>query len=176
HIHKGQDWRFGDAPIVYPGSPRRTAFGEVEEKAYVVAEFQWAQLVGWERVVVPATPMILLEGRFDADATAIVGDIPDDVVGAEIRLRYHVESDRRDAAKAAAEDVKRDLLANGAISVKVEEVVEATTRARAPEIAVAQTIADKLEVFWRAKGIEVSEARRGKLFSKLAEVEAVHAV
>lgn len=184
HIHKGQDWRFGDAPIVYPGSPRRTAFGEVEEKAYVVAEFQGAQLVGWERVVVPATPMLLLEGEYAAEHVGLPGDVvvpaglvldvPADVTGAEVRLRYHVESDRRDAAKAAAEDVKRDLLANGAISVKVEEVVEATTRARAPEIAVAQTIADKLEVFWRAKGIAVSDARKAKVFSKLAEVD--HAV
>src|SRR5690606_22402517 len=101
----------------------------------------------------------------------IVVDIPDDVVGAEIRLRYHVESDRRDAARASADDVKRRLLVHGALSVKVEEVVEATTRARAPEIAVAQTIADKLEVFWRAKGIEVSDEREARVFSKLTQVE-----
>lgn len=172
HIHKGQDWSFGDAPIVYPGSPRRTAFGEVEEKAYVVAAFKGAQLVGWERVVVPATRMVLLEGRFDAEAGDIVVDIPDDVVGAEIRFRYSVESDRREAARVAASK-KRGLLTTilGAASVKVEEVVEATTRARAPEIAEAVSIADKLEVFWRAKGIEVSPERKERLFSKLVEAE-----
>lgn len=180
HIHKGQDWTFGDMPIVYPGSPRRTAFGELEEKAYVVATFDGSKLAGWERVVVPATPMLLLEDQWgDREDGSDMGwlcglhgfDGEDSVRGAEIRFRYRVESDRRDAARAASEVVRRKLLSMGALSIRVEEVVDATTRARAPEIAEVTTLADKLPILWRSKGIEVSPERQSKLFSKLAEVD-----
>src|SRR5512145_379050 len=40
HIHKGQSWTIGEAPCFYPGSPRRTAFGELESKGFTVVRFR----------------------------------------------------------------------------------------------------------------------------------------
>lgn len=57
HIHLPQDWTINGAPVVYPGSPRRTAYGELEEKGYVVATLEAGRPVGWDRIPTPAAPM-----------------------------------------------------------------------------------------------------------------------
>lgn len=174
HIHKGQEWTVGGVPVVYPGSPRRTSFGESEPKGYVIATFEGRQLVGWERREVPATPMV------DVEATWKLGDLFLDrgssdetpvIAGAEVRVRYAVTSDAREAAKAAAEEWRADLLARGAVSAKFEERVLAETRARQPEIAAATTLPAKLDALWAAKGVEPDAERRGRLMSKLAAVQ-----
>lgn len=179
HIHLPQD--FGTtpegAPIVYTGSPRRTAFGELEEKSYVVAEFEervacWA-CARWDRVAVPATPMLLLEAEHGADGWVTAPWASRDFVAAnaEIRIRVMVDADRRDVARKDAEKVRARLLAEGASSIKIEEVVRATTRARAPEIARASTVAEKLGALWRARGDVPEETRRARLLARLAELE-----
>jgi DNA repair protein SbcD/Mre11 len=178
HIHKGQDWAWGKTPIVYPGSPRRTAFGEVEEKGYVIVEVESHPhnadaKVRWERVVAPATRMLLAEDEYAPGRSwAFNGLGGDGVKGAECRFRYTVDADQREAAKAAAEIQRRVLLDLGAASVKIEEVVRATTRARTPEIATATSLEDKLRVLWRAKGIDVGNDREPRLLARLAELEA----
>lgn len=181
HIHKGQEWTWGETPIVYPGSPRRTAFGEIEEKGYVVVEVEASPIeknanVRWERVIAPATKMVLVEaswpGRHCTDLPFLAtGKTPDDVRGAEVRLRYRVDADLRHEAKHGAERVRDEFLRYGAVSVKLEEVVCATTRARSPEIAHAVSIEEKLRVVWKAKGIDVGD-REPRLLAKLAELEA----
>jgi DNA repair exonuclease SbcCD nuclease subunit len=173
HIHRPQAWDFDGAPIVYCGSPYRTKYGETETKSILVADVCKGG-VEWSRLVTPATPMILAEDEW-GDTGWLVGwhglD-PEACRGAEIRMRYEVASDRRDAAKAAAARVRDDLLARGAVSVKTDEVVQATTRARTPEIVSAVTIADKLDVLWRSKRIEMPGERRGRVLQRLAELEA----
>lgn len=184
HIHASQSWTWNGVPIAYPGSPRRTAFGELEDKGYIVVTFEragdgWA--CTWERVIAPATPMLLLEAEFAPEHVGLPGDVivpaglvmypPGDVTGAEVRVRYRVASDERDAAKRAAGELKSELLAAGAVVVKLEEEVVATTRARAPEIALAVTLEEKLQAFWRVKAIEVSDERASRLFGRLHELE-----
>lgn len=188
HIHKAQDWTFDGAPIVYPGAPRRTAFGEVEEKGYVLAKlevdhFNEHKNVRWERIVAPTTPMLLVEGEWCGAGLNSVGDRHDvndilfgsalpDAAGAEVRLRYYVENSERDAARARATDLRDQLLGAGAVSVKVEEVVRSTTRARTPEIVTAKSLPDKLRVLWGAKKIAIDNERERRVFAKLAELEA----
>lgn len=178
HIHKGQDWEWGGAPIVYPGSPRRTAFGELEAKGYVMIEIAASgttdkAAVRWEFVEAPATRMLLAEDEWAPGRSwAFNGLGGDGVAGAECRFRYTVDADQREAAKADAETQRRVLLELGAVSVKIEEVVRATTRARTPEIALAVSIEDKLRVLWRAKGIDVGIDREPRLLARLAELEA----
>lgn len=187
HVHLPQDLGTTPegAPIVYTGSPRRTAFGELEEKSYVVAEFEhwdgpvayptadlWA-CTSWDRVAVPATPMLLLEAEHGADGWVTAPWASPDFVAAnaEIRIRVMVDADRRDAARKDAEKVRATLLAAGASSIKIEEVVRATTRARAPEIARASTVAEKLGALWRGRGDVPDETRRARLLARLAELE-----
>lgn len=169
HIHCPQDWMIGNAPVIYPGSPRRTTYGEVEDKGYALLEFDGPRLVRWERIVTPATPMLLVETRWvDGGFTTI----PDAraAVGAEIRFRYEISSDERDAGRSAAADLKRQLLDVGAIEVKVEEEITQTTRSRAPEIVTAKTLGEKLDQLWNVQGWEPGE-RREPLLTKAAELE-----
>lgn len=176
HIHAHQDWMHGDLPIVYPGSPRRTAFGEVEEKGYLLVDLDGEGSALWERVIVPATPMLLGTDEWDGERASFVhgwdGIDVEAVRGAEIRLRYRVEADRREAAKAAAASVRVELIDRfGALSVKVEEEVIATVRARAPEIAAAKTLDEKLAALWRSRGVELEPSRTARLLARVHEIE-----
>jgi exonuclease SbcD len=170
HIHKGQTWDIDGAPCFYPGSPRRTAFGELESKGYTVLTIDAYRCCDLEFVEAPATPMIHLDGHFT------LGSLERDFAdprGAEVRLRYTVAADERDAARAAAAGAAEVLRSEGAVLVQVEEVVITETRSRTPEIARAVTLADKLEAFWSAKGFEPGD-RRAELLAKLNTVEEDH--
>lgn len=176
HIHKGQDWDVGGAPAIYPGSPRRTAFGELEPKGYVVIEHDQHGL-RWEFVEAPATPMLQFEFTYVDEACVFLDDgrqvHENELVacdGAEVRVRYHVRDDRREAARLAFDEIAATITELGAVSVKVEEVVESSTRARTPEVAKALTLADKMQALWAAKGFDPGE-RRPALLGKLHTVE-----
>jgi len=193
HIHKGQDWVHGATlpvcPIVYPGSPRRTAFGELEPKGYVIAEFDGPACVGWMRVETPCARMIHLtanwvdaldlaldstgEIRDDVESGLVFDSHISDVEGAEVRVRYVVESDKREAARAAAAEFRDGLLAAGAVNVKLEEEVEPTGSARAPEVARAKTLADKLLALWQARRTTPPEQRLHRLTDKASQLEEV---
>src|SRR5206468_3630542 len=110
-----------------------------------------SESVSVEMVETPATPMLLLEdtwgeGGWRTSAAAV--HIPD---GAEIRFRYNVRPEDLETAKRAAEQVRAQLLTAGASSVKLDDVVIATVRARAPEVAAATTIGEKLMAMWKAR-------------------------
>lgn len=190
HIHQGQDWpgvaRRGVAtgevvPVVYPGSPRRTAFGEVESKGYVIAELESGLSVGassWERVETPCTQMVLLEDEW-ADAEGRwafrLGRVVlfhDNIAGAEVRYRYRVPSDQREPAKAAADEFRHRLVNEfGAVDVKLEPVVIATTRARVPEVAAARGLGPKLEALWVSQDQVPSPERAKRLLAIAGELE-----
>lgn len=175
HIHLSQLWRIGDAPVLYTGSPFRTDFGQTERKMVHVAEFRGSELLCMREIDTPATPMELIEARFvgeESGAFDIVrGSLSAAQHGAEVRLRYSVESDRRMPAKAAAEALKRELLSFGAVYVKTEEVVTVHARQRAPELAKAVTLEEKLSALWDAKRLDVAE-RKPELFAKVKVVES----
>lgn len=168
HVHKGQDWLIGSAPCIYPGSPRRTAFGESETKGYVVVETDESGVLGWEFVPVPATPMVHVSAAWED--RVLRHQEAGSVRGAEVRLRYTTPSDQRVAAAAAAESLRDSYVAGGAIHVKVEPIVLAEQRARAPELARAKTLEEKLEALWSAQGFEPGE-RREALLGKVHQLE-----
>lgn len=176
HIHKGQRWDLPSGPVVYPGSPRRTAFGELEPKGYTLLE--WDDELGAVRdtfIEAPATEMIQVEAKWTDGGFSGDYQVGAEHEGAEVRFRYRVAGDQRDAARSAAAAWKEELLAFGVASVKLEEVVIAETRARAPEIAQAATLDAKLDAFWAAKGFAPG-ARREALLAKAHELEeASHA-
>jgi hypothetical protein len=86
-------------------------------------------------------------------------------------VRYLVDADKREAARRAAAELRADLLARGAVSVRVEEQVEATTRARAPEVAEARTLPEQLRAFWEPRDIAVAPARQRRVFDLLTTLE-----
>lgn len=193
HIHMPQAWDsiLGDASAVYPGSPRRTAFGEVEEKGYVIAEIDESRLaftadaprsarVTWERVATPCAPMLLVSGMYEPE----VGEVcvhglsmptRESAPGAEIRFRYETPADAREAAKRCAAGWRERWLEYGAAAVKLEEVVIASTRARSPEVAEARTTWAQLEAYWPARSDAPAEERRAELRAKLTTIEGAAA-
>lgn len=183
HVHARQGWgvphRIGIAPIHYPGSPRRTSYGEVEPKGYMLFDFGEGRL-RWKHVDTPATPMLLLTGEYvsvdegpegrDIDRVLLHPEHNADVAGAEVRLRYHVVAHERDAGKRAAERLRAELVERGAVAIKVEEVVVAETRARSPEVAAAQTLTEKIDAYWSARGFDPGD-RRESLHERLVALE-----
>jgi DNA repair exonuclease SbcCD nuclease subunit len=169
HVHLQQEVTIAGAPCFYPGAPRRCNFGESATKHYAIVSIEHGH-ASVEYVQTPATPMLLLTGEWRDGALAWQSS--ENCEGAEVRLRYGVDADQREGAKAAAQKAAAFLSDNGAVSVKIEEVVRATTRARTPEIATAVSIADKLRVLWKAKGIGFSNDRERRLLARLAELEA----
>lgn len=178
HIHMAQGWDCDGAPARYMGSPFRTDFGQLERKTVLLAEFDGPRLVSVEEVETPATPMVHIESSWLPPDVALpmhAQALPATVVGAEVRLRYTTPSDQREAARADASTLRDRIIEAGALSVKMEEVVQTQTRARVPEVAAAKTITDKLDAYWRAVGFEPSE-RRASLTAKATELEeATHA-
>jgi exonuclease SbcD len=176
HIHAHQAWDDRE-PIVYPGSPRRTEFGDVDPKGYVIVDTirvdnRVSVRRGWEFVETPATPMLLLDAVWDPEHNTLFGlHRLTDVAGAEVRLRWTVAAEHRDAARNRAELYRAEALARGAIVVKLEEIVETSVRARAPEVSEAKTVAQKLVAYWKAKG-EDHGAREPVLLGKAAQLEA----
>lgn len=182
HIHKPQAWKFGECEILYTGSPYRTAYGEVEEKSVVLAEYDGPKLVGWRRIPTPCAGMFLAQDEWGAEIDGQrtwlgewdgLPDDPADLRGAEIRLRYRVPADMRDEAAAAAEMVRSDLLAHGAVNVKIDPQVIPTGKARAPEVAAARTLKDKLAALWKVRGNEPEPDRAERLIGKASEIEKV---
>ena len=175
HVHLSQAFRHGESEIAYVGSPRRTNYGEQEAKGYMLVHYDGDRLVGWERVETPATPMVDIEATWNGGVNAFEGHAPEltvaAVTGAEVRFRYTVPVDQRDAAARAAQAIRTTMLAvQGAVAVKVEETVIAETRARSVEIARAPTLEQKLPLFWRHKGIEIPPERETRLLGKVGEL------
>lgn len=168
HIHMPQQWEIDGAPCLYPGSPRRTAFGETEVKGYLIATFDGRQLVSVEHVPTPCAGMVLVDGEFaDGRLQAEWGDVG----GAEVRFRYTVDAEHRAAARADAAHVRESIEECGALSVKLEEVVRPRSTARAPEVAAARTIAEKLTALWVVRGETPAADRAARLVALAQQVE-----
>jgi len=179
HIHKHQEFEsVSENPIVYPGSPRRTSFGEAEDKSYVLVYTQTFQdhvEATWEFIKAPATPMVDLTAAWDEDTRMLIGNHRSvDVSGAEVRFRYTVPSHCRESAARAAEEFKAEAMKRGAVYVKLEPITEVTSRSRAPEIAEAKKVRDKLLAYWNATGV-LPLARMEILLSKVDLLEAMEA-
>lgn len=180
HIHKPQSWAFETGlvdrpqmPIVYTGSPFRTAFGEVEEKSIVEVTFadDAARTMRWGRVPTPCQQMVLMEHEWEKGGGWVDESVPEFEAGdggLEVRFRYRVAADQRDAARLAANELADEMLGLGAERVLIEEEVKPRVEARAPEIARAGTLEEKLTLLWETDSrFDVDEDRRNRLLNKL---------
>ena len=166
HIHKAQHWGLG-RPVLYAGSPRRFAFGEQEEKGYAVAEFNDDGLIGWHRVATPCARM------HDVEWSGPVDLAPEQLAGSEVRLRCTYTADDRQATMEAVSRLAEQLRLAGA-AVIVDETLEPDLRARAPEVALASTTADKLIAFWEAKSTTPAADVQARLLEKVAVLQKEH--
>lgn len=171
HLGDGNEWLIDGDPAAFPGAPRRCNYGEVEGKSYIVTTFDDDKLVSWERIPTPCIPMLHVSAVWE-NGTLLDSGTAVDVRGAEIRLRYTTPSDQREGAAGAAAGLRDAYLAAGAVLVKVEPLVITEQRARAPELALAVTLTEKLEALWGAQGFDPG-ARRAALLDKVHQLEEV---
>jgi predicted phosphodiesterase len=176
HIHRGpgNQWDIEGKPVLYAGSPHACNWGETEEKSVVLLEWRDGRFAV-ERILTPSAPLMHLDADLCDDGTLELdcghGFADYAVGGAECRLRYKVAADKREIGQRAAEKLRDELITTwGALSVKLEPVVIAETRARAPAVAEARTLADQLEAYWGSVGFDAGD-RRAQLLSKLHELE-----
>jgi DNA repair exonuclease SbcCD nuclease subunit len=183
HIHMPQEWKFGGAWNVFAGSPRRTAYGENEDKGYVLVHFDEASdgwhCAGFERITVPATPMLDVVSAWKGEGEGLTSDVGGwdnpaflaTLRGADVRFRYAVPADAREPARLAAEALRQRFLDAGAVNVTSEPEAISQTRARAPEIVEALTTWDKLQTLWRLRQVTHPDARVARLKDKVTELE-----
>ena len=170
HIHLEQQWTIDGAPVIYPGAPRHCNWGELERKGYTVVTIDQGsgEVVDLEFVPTPCRQMVDARGAFtDGKLDVQVAKVD----GGEVRVRYDVAPDDREAARAQADALRERLLADGATDVKVEEHIVVQTRARVAEVATAVTVADKLQRHWDAQEDPPDTERRGQLLAMLEELE-----
>jgi DNA repair exonuclease SbcCD nuclease subunit len=195
HLHEHQAWTWRvdgrEVPVVYAGSPFANTFGETEQKGYVLAEWREGprevdsavpRFKGWEFVPTTATPLAHQEYDFrggrELVGRELVGGDHGEVAGTDVRLRYTVTDDKREAGARAAEELAARLRAEGAKSVTLEPIVEPTARARLPEIARTESIADQVAMALREQGEDEARVARcramvASLDHELREREAV---
>lgn len=168
HIHKYQEWEGATGPILYVGSPFRTDYGQLEDKSVSLVEFDGARLVSQRRIITPANGMVHLESAWSDEGW----ETPPDVVveGAEVRFRYEVAREHREAASSAAQRIADELRNLGAVDVKVEAVLKVEKRAKVPELALSRTTGEKLEAYWRSVDFDPGP-RRADLLRKVELVE-----
>jgi len=170
HIHAQQDVPVGDVRGYYGGCPEHANFGEPDpNKGYLVARTDGPRIVSVERILTPVAPMILAEGVFNGGAITNTY-AHRNVSGADVRFQYRFAVDQREAARGAAEDVKRELLSRGARSVTLDDVVETETRSLSSEVARAQGHREKLEAHWAATNFDPGVRR----MSLLAKADLLH--
>lgn len=177
HIHKHQ--QIGRA--VYAGSVCRLDYGEVEPKGYVEVTYlkvggEWRHT--WQFVELPVAPLYHVEGELTRDGftfictTGVGGDVvetPATWKGSEVRARY-----RFNKAEAGVLDVAQiHATFAEAKSLKLDPVPVLEQRVRAPQIAAAVTLEDKVKACCELQGIAWTARHAAKLAALQTQDPAV---
>jgi len=192
HIHLRQEW---NDRIYYAGSPCRLTWGEAgaKSKGWNLYEFDDEGQTGITTLkMIPSPRLYTVEaewsfgaethptnpdGFIDVPRFVYEGDHlveadrirdadvrPDD----ELRFRYHVAAEQREAAKAAVTDEIGRIWPGSIEKVTVEAVVEPGIHARAPEIAQVPTVQEQVAILLDREGKEFTASLREKLETLLA--------
>lgn len=177
HVHKTQAW--ADGRVAYAGSPWRQNFGEPEEKGFRLVEIEQAGGLGLttvrnDFVALPARRIELVEvdltsasarRKFMEDPLSLIGEQLKDCNDSLVRVRYSIDPSHLSSVDPEAlEQTVRNL---GAFHVKAEAIQVQSARARAPEIAAADSLVEKMNAYFRAKNIAVDEGQLARLSAKL---------
>lgn len=147
HIHKPQEI----AGAIYAGSVCRLDYGEVEEKRYLVVTCE-AGVYDIASQPIAIAPMFHIDGRLSRDGFTweLAGDqsMPHDGAaidwsGADLRVRVTYRASEKPAL--AFERVATEFA--GALRLKIETIAEPDRELRAPEVAAAKTLPEKLAAY-----------------------------
>lgn len=148
HYHKHQ--QVGQQAW-YVGSPARNSYGEAEgDKGCLIIEHDGQQWLEPEFVSLDPQRMVLVEYRWQAGEWCGIKEASShDIMGARVRVRYHVPEDELAQATEALPSLLEWFEA--AAEVKVERIIESVTVARCADMAQAQTVEEGLFV-WLEQG------------------------
>ncbi len=165
HIHKPQQI----AGAWYAGSICRMDFGEIEEKRFLVVEFDDnTRDYNVRSYPIDVPPMYHVDGQLTRDGFTyqVIGGAPGEVQptpeswkGCEVRVRYTFKASDRSVLTDAtihAEFAEASRLHLDPVAIPDREI-------RAPEVAVAKTLADKLHAWGALNDTEITERLLGKL-------------
>lgn len=144
----------------YPGSPWRNDFGELDAKGYHLVTLGTALgadgrlPLAVEHVRTPCRNFLTLTYRWAADSDDgaprwVTRPTEAEIAkakGAEVRMRLTVPEQWIAGCPWVEEQAR--VAAAGAHRVKVERVIEPRLRVRAPKVAAAHSLADKLRAYW----------------------------
>jgi len=172
--------RFGDIPKLfghihapqelygawYTGSIAASDWSEIEEKRYCVVSWDGTR---WAMTSHPLdTPKLYhIDGRLTPDGFDWTCDDGDEAhqagpgffAGSEVRVRYHFLA----AEKAALDESLVRAPFVGAARLDVEPIALRTRSVRAPEVAAAVTLDQKVQAFVRSAGLDWSPGLDAKL-------------
>lgn len=162
HIHKAQLV----AGAYYAGSICRLDWGEVDPKGYTVIDYEEGlPFVSFKPLDV--APMYHVEGKLDREGFTwnVVGEAPfqpDDLVdwtGAEVRVRFRFAA----ADKSLLDFDLVKVTFAGAKRLELDPIAEHTRAIRAPEVAAAQTLDEKLLAIAKGAGVDWTSGLTEKL-------------
>jgi hypothetical protein len=102
--------------------------------------------------------MILATGAFSDGSMSNTYAVRS-VLGADVRFQFTFPVDQREPARAAAADIKRDMLSRGARSVTFDEIVQTQTRSISSGVAQARGYLEKLEAHWADTNFDPGDRR-----------------
>ncbi len=179
HIHKAQTI---EEYIHYCGSPRPTTFGQEDSKGWTLADVERGATPIFEHRRASYRPLLTIEGHwerecmmhddgqqwFDLDHPHNRMVVPE---GSAVRIKYNVEEASRQQAAEAVERLKKELLAAGAHSVKLDPQIATTTRVRSEAVSAAANIEEKLLARWESVEGAVP-TRKDQIIEKLRQIQS----
>jgi exonuclease SbcD len=172
HVHMQQEWGEVGDPIVYPGSPYHSDFGDRGDKGYVV----WTLGDGppiFERRKLSATPMYQFVTAYTPElgfGSELMESNAEPSYPCEMKVSYAVDAEHASKARAEAEAWKLIEESKGA-RVLLDPQINVTTRARAPEVAKAMTTRGQLEAYWDSIDKKPEREAVERLLEKLSKLE-----
>lgn len=164
HIHRAQEIHEAH----YIGSVCRMDFNELEEKRYLVVEYENGH--DFARITsrpIAVAPMVLVEGELTRDGFTFETPVGCPVVwdGCEVRVRYRFSASERNVLDHSLVRVPFE----GALRLEVEPVAVPDRALRSPEVASAKTLAEKVTAWSKVSGASVTAG----VLDKLALLEHV---
>ena len=165
HIHAPQEI----AGAHYAGSMCRLSWGEIEEKRYLIIKYEQGRYTVESRPITCA-PLYHVAGAIDRSGFLWnVTDGPDGAVlgpleswiGTEVRVRYTYQQSELSVLGDHQARVRAEFA--GADRIVLEPVMSPDRAVRAPAVALAKTLAEKVEGWAEASGVTASERVLAKL-------------
>jgi DNA repair exonuclease SbcCD nuclease subunit len=176
HIHRAQHWDIGGAWHGYTGSGYRTDFGQTEPKSVLLAEFDGPRLVQTLEIETSAAKLEEFELTWNPELGFGETPIPlGSYENTEVSIKYNVARDQVERAERIVGELLEAVKAAGATQTKPQPVITVHQQAKAPEVAAAASLPDKLIEYWKAVKYEPGPRRQALLDKAHLLQQEVHA-